>query len=67
MAATSGILRGFGGSGRRGAATAALLLAACQSDPSTPTTEVPGDSGARLSLLCQLTTDVLFAGGGTGR
>ena len=63
MAATSGILRGILGSGRRGAATAALLLAACQGDSSTSFTEVPGDSGAQLSLLCQLTPDVLFAGG----
>lgn len=63
MAATSGILRGILGSGRRGAATAALLLAACQSDPSTSVTETPGDAGTQLSLLCQLTTDVLFAGG----
>lgn len=63
MAATSGTLRGILGSSRRGAATAALLLAACQSDPSTSVTETPGDAGAQLSLLCQLTTDVLFAGG----
>ena len=63
MAATSGTLRGILGSGRRGAATAALLLAACQGDSSTSIREVPEDSGAQLSLLCQLTTDVLFAGG----
>lgn len=63
MAATSGTLRGILGSGRRGAATAALLLAACQGDPSTSVTETPGDAGTQLSLLCQLTTDVLFAGG----
>lgn len=63
MTATSGIVRGILSSGRRGAATAALLLAACQSDSSTSNTEVPGDAGSQLSLLCQLTTDVLFAGG----